>query len=175
MLPRSFGRLGLLLSAAAVLLNQPARAEGTTASAGTSSSHAAFGPRIGISSSPDQFVVGGQLMFPDFAPQLAAVPSVELGFLDHVTTIAINGDFVYHFKIQNSQWVPYAGAGAALVVTQYDSDKYPNTDSSTDAGMNLILGAEVPTRTGNKFFGEFRIGVGSIPSLKLIAGWNFPL
>jgi hypothetical protein len=162
---RHLARAALLVIAAA-LASSSARA----AEPATSSSHAAFGPRIGISSSPDQLVVGGQLVFPDFAPQLSAVPSVELGFLDNETTVAINGDFMYHFVVKNSQWQPYAGAGAALVVTQPE-----NGDSSTDAGMNLIIGADVPTRTGNRFFGEFRIGVGNNSALKLIAGWNFPM
>jgi hypothetical protein len=158
-----------LLFAAAVLFAPTAHAAEKTAAA-SSSSHAGFGPRIGISSSPDQLIVGGQLVFPDFAPQLSAVPSVELGFLDNETTVAINGDFLYHFVVKSSTWKPYAGAGAALVVSQPE-----NGDSSTDAGMNLILGADVPTRTGNKFFGEFRIGVGDISSLKIIVGWNFPM
>ena len=160
---RHFARAALIL-AAALIPQQLHAAE----SAG--SSHAMFGPRIGISTDPDQLVVGGQLVFPDFAPRLSAVPSVELGFLDHETTVAINGDFMYHFVVKSSQWKPYAGAGAALVITQPE-----NGDSSTDAGMNLIIGADVPTRTGNKFFGEFRIGIGDISSLKIIAGWNFPM
>jgi len=164
---RHFGRAALLFAAAVLFAPTAHAAEKTTA---VSSSQAGFGPRIGISSSPDQLIVGGQLVFPDFAPQLSAVPSVELGFLDHVTTIAINGDFMYHFVVRSSSWKPYAGAGAALVISQPEDG-----DSSTDAGMNLIIGADVPTRTGNKFFGEFRIGVGDISSLKIIAGWNFPM
>jgi hypothetical protein len=171
MLTRQFGRTGLLIAIGAALLSQPVRAAETTTTASNYSSHAAWGPRLGISSSPDQLVVGGQLAFPDFAPRLSAVPSVELGFLDHETTVAINGDFEYHFEIRNSPWVPYAGAGAALVITDFEGD----TGSSTDAGMNLIAGAEVPTRTGNRFFGELRIGVGDIPSLKFMVGWNFPM
>lgn len=140
------------------------------AAAAAGSSQAAFGPRIGISTSPDQLVVGGQLVFPEFAPHVAAMPNVELGFLDNETTIALNGDLAYHFVVKSSTWKPYAGAGIALVITQPE-----NGDSFTDAGMNLILGTDVPTRTGNKFFGEFRIGIGDISSLKVIAGWNFPM
>jgi hypothetical protein len=140
------------------------------AAAASSSSHAGWGPRIGVSTDPDQLVVGGQLVFPDFASHVAAMPSVELGFLDHETTVALNGDFAYHFEVNSSAWKPYAGAGIALVIAQPE-----NGDSSTDAGMNLILGTDVPTRTGNKFFGEFRIGVGDISSLKFIVGWNFPM
>jgi hypothetical protein len=165
---RHFARAALLFAAA--VLFAPAAHAAEKATADTYSSHAAFGPRIGISSSPDQLVVGGQLVFPDFAPQLSAVPSVELGFLDNETTVAINGDLIYHFVVRSSTWKPYAGAGAALEVSQPE-----NGDSSTDAGMNLIVGADVPTRTGNRFFGEFRIGVGDISSLKIMVGWNFPM
>src|SRR5262245_55665014 len=72
---------------------------------------ALFGPRIGISSSPDQLVLGGQVECPEFAEHLTVDPNVELGFLDHVTTIALNSDFDYHFQISNSEWTPYAGLG----------------------------------------------------------------
>lgn len=162
---RHFGCAALMLAAAAVFSTPALAAE----SAGGSSSHAAIGPRIGISSSPDQLVIGGQVVFPDFVPNLSVSPNVELGFLDNETTIGMAADFDYHFHIK-SQWTPYAGAAPALVITQPE-----HGDSSTDAGIILIGGAEVPTRTGNRFFGELRIGIGDIPSLKLMAGWNFPL
>jgi len=164
---RTFARAALLLAATALLASSASAANETAAAA--SSERPTFGPRIGISSSPDQLVLGGQVTFPDFAPHLSVSPNVELGFLDNETTVAINADFDYHFEVK-SQWKPYAGAGAALVVTQPSSGS-----SSTDAGLNLIGGAAVPTRTGNQFFGELRIGLGDIASVKLIAGWNFSM
>jgi hypothetical protein len=146
----------------------------TTADAAVTSG-ALFGPRIGISSSPDQFVVGGQIEFPEFAPHLTVDPNVELGFLDHQTVISLNADFFYHFPIEGSLWSPYAGMGLSLNVTQFDSDVFGPVDSQTDAGANLVLGAGVPTRSGNRFFGELRAGLGDIPSLKIMAGWNFAM
>jgi hypothetical protein len=130
-----------------------------------------FGPRVGLSSSPDQLVLGGQLEFAEFAPNLTVDPNLELGFLDHRTTVAINGDFYYHFAIANTVWAPYAGLGVGLNVTQFDPSA--RELSSTDVGANLVFGASVPTRSGNRFLGELRVGLGDIPQLKLVAGWNF--
>jgi hypothetical protein len=155
-----------LLAAAVLVAPLAARAE---------NSGALFGPRIGMSSSPDQIVLGGQVAFPEFAPHLNAVPNVEIGFLDHQTVIALNADFFYHFTIQNSAWAPYAGMGLGVNIFQYDPDVFANKESDTVAGANLVFGAGVPTRSGNRFFGELRAGLGDIPSLKIIAGWNFKM
>ncbi|MBI1799254.1 MAG: hypothetical protein HYR73_06165 [Candidatus Eisenbacteria bacterium] len=141
------------------------------ASAGTSET--LFGPRIGLSSSPDQLVVGAQLEFPEFAPHLTVDPNLELGFLDNRTTISMNADFLYHFAISGSAWTPYTGLGLGINLTQFDHSF--NRDSETDIGANLTLGASAPTRSGNRFFGELRVGLGDIPQLKLIAGWNFKM
>jgi hypothetical protein len=139
-------------------------------------SGAEFGPRIGMSSTPDQLVLGGQVEFPEFAPHLTVDPNVEIGFLDHQTVVAMNADFLYHFVMTNSAWAPYAGMGLGIAVFQYDSGVFPNNHSSdTFVGANLVLGAGVPTHSGNRFFGELRAGLGDIPSLKIMAGWNFKM
>ena len=145
-------------------------ASGAGAGSGTQ-----FGPRIGMSSSPDQIVLGGQIAFPDFAPHLNVVPNVEVGFLDNQTVIALNADFFYHFVIRNSAWAPYTGMGLGINIFQYDSGAYKGRASNTVAGANLVFGAGVPTRSGNRFFAEFRAGLGDIPSLKIMAGWNFKM
>ena len=157
----------------ALVLASLAMLAGFSAGPAAAASDALFGPRIGISSSPDQLVLGGQIEFPEFAEHLSVDPNLELGFLDHVTTIAINTDFFYHFEVQDTRWTPYAGLGLGLVVTQFDNDVFGRVDSETDVGANLVLGASVPTRTGSRFFGELRAGLGDIPSVKLMAGWNF--
>jgi len=136
-------------------------------------SGAEFGPRIGVSSDPDQMVLGGQLEFPEFAPHMTVDPNVELGFLDNRTVVSLNADFYYHFAIQSSAWAPYAGMGLSVNVTQFENDVFGNSNSESNAGANLVLGAGVPTRSGNRFFGELRVGLGDIPALKFMAGWNF--
>jgi hypothetical protein len=132
-----------------------------------------YGPRVGVSFSPNQLVVGGQIEFPEFAPNLNVAPNLELGFFDNQTTISMNGDFLYHFHTAQSPWTPYAGMGIGINVTQFDGSN--GTGSETNVGANLIGGASVPTKAGNRFFGELRVGLGDIPNLKLIAGWNFKM
>ncbi len=158
-------KLASIALAATVLLAPHASVAGVRA--------AEYGPRFGMSSDPGQIVVGGQVEFPEFAPNLTVDPNIEIGFLDHQTVIAMNADFLYHFAIQGSAWSPYAGLGVGINVFQYDSGTYPGLPSQTNAGGNVVLGASAPTHTGNRFFAELRAGLGDIPSLKLMAGWNF--
>jgi hypothetical protein len=134
-----------------------------------------IGPRIGISSSPDQIVLGGQLTISDIAPDVSFVPSLEFGFGDNQTDVGFNFDLNYGFHLTGSPWRPYVGAGIGVNVQQVDRQPPLRDDSNTDTGGNLIIGAGVPTRSGSRFFTEARVGVGDIPSLKIMAGWNFNL
>jgi hypothetical protein len=129
------------------------------------------GPRVGVSIDPDQFVFGGQLIIGELAPDLTFDPSLEFGFGDNVTVIAMNLDMHYHFTVEGSAWRPYAGAGLGLAFIEVDE----GGGSDTEVGLNLVGGAGVPTQSGNRFFGELRLGLGDIPEVKLIAGWNFKI
>lgn len=127
-----------------------------------------IGPRVGISVDPDQLVVGGQAIIGEIAPNLTFDPSLELGFGDDVTTLAANFDLHYHFDIENVTWRPYAGFGADIVFADTD-----HGGSDTEVGGGIILGAGAPTKSGNRFFGELKFGLGDVPSLKIMVGWNF--
>jgi hypothetical protein len=130
-----------------------------------------WGPRLGVSSSPDQFVIGGQLDFREIAPGLSFSPNLEFGMGDNVTWTAVNGDLKHHFVVQGATWRPYLGGGLSVNFWNYSSGF--GDASGTEAGANLIFGAVVPTRSGSRFFTEARVGIGDIPDLKLMAGWNF--
>lgn len=132
-----------------------------------------YGPRVGFSVSPDQLVIGGQLVTGEIAPHTTFDPSLELGFGDNVTVIAFNADLHYHFLLDGTEWTPYAGAGIGINFLSYDRPPPFEDDSNTEVGGNLIIGAGVPTRSGSRFFTEARFGLGDIPEVKLIAGWNF--
>ena len=134
-----------------------------------------LGPRVGFSSGPDQFVFGGQLIIGEVAPNLTFDPDVELGFGDDLTVIALNLDMHYHFAIQGSAWRPYVGAGAGINFIEFDRPLPLQDNSTTEVGGNFIFGAGVPTAAGNRFFGEMKLGLGDIPDLKLIVGWNFKI
>lgn len=153
--------LGALLLAA--ILPCAAYATGTFAT---------FGPHLGFSTDPDQVVFGGQLQMVDVAPDLDFVPGVDVGFGDHATLVSLNGDFHYRFKIQGATWQPYAGGGLAVHFYSWDSGFGPH-GSDTVGGGSLLFGADVPTKTGSRFFVEGKLALGDGPSFKAIAGWHF--
>ena len=141
----------------------------TVSVAGTQS----YGPRFGFSVDPDQLLVGGQMVFGDLAPNIVFSPNGELGFGDNQLNIYLDMDFDYRFRLKSSDWVPYAGFGIGIDFRSIDRDAPQSDDSDTLVGGNVILGAAVPTNGGSKFFGELRLGLADMPSLKMIAGWNF--
>ena len=134
-----------------------------------------LGPRVGFSVDPDQIVFGGQLIIGEIAPDLTFDPSLEFGFGDDVTVIAANFDVHYHFALSDTDWRPYAGGGIGLNFIEFDGDAFGSDDSETEVGGNLVLGAGVPTSSGNRFFGELRFGLGDIPEVKMLVGWNFKI
>jgi hypothetical protein len=144
-----------------------------SALAATQAAVSTYGVRAGFSSNPDQLVLGGQMTIGDVAPSLSFDPNVEFGFGDNVTLIALNLDMHYHFDLRDTAWSPYLGAGAGINFYSVDVAPPFADDSFTRVGGNIIVGASVPTRSGNQFFGELKLGVGDVPDLKMLVGWNF--
>jgi len=133
-----------------------------------------FGVRAGFSSSPDQLVLGGQLSVGEVAPNLSFDPNIELGFGDNATILSFNLDMHYHFDLSNSSWKPYIGGGAGIHHIQLDLPPGFSDDSFTKVAGSFILGAGVPTRSGNRFFTELKVGLGDWASdFKALVGWNF--
>jgi hypothetical protein len=157
----------LVLCALGALLPLSALAQGPVVSS--------FGPRVGFSTDPDQLVLGGQMSVGEVAPNLTFDPNIELGFGDNATLIAFNLDMHYHFRLTNSNWRPYVGAGMGINLIQIDLQPFVGDDTFTKVAGQFIFGAGVPTAGGNQFFGEMKLGLGSnwTPDLKLLVGWNF--
>lgn len=156
------------LCAAAILAfaPRPAAAQGIMASG--------IGPRVGFSADPDQLVVGGQLTFAEVAPNLSFDPNLEIGLGDDLLLFGFNFDLHYHFET-NTTWRPYLGGGVGINYIDFDDDRFGNADSDTEVGGQVILGAGAPTRSGNRFFGELKLGLGDVPDLKMLVGWNFKM
>lgn len=131
------------------------------------------GVRAGLSISPDQFVFGGQLSFRNLAPDVTFDPSLELGLGDDVTVIAFNLDALYHMHLAGSEWRPYAGGGLGLVSVSWDEAPGVRDDSENEIGLNAVLGFRVPTRSGQHWFTEMRVGIGDLPDLKVVGGFSF--
>jgi opacity protein-like surface antigen len=158
----------LLIASMLALCAAPAAAAEKASSYGSM----AIGPRVGFSSGPDQFVFGGQWLASEVAQNVTFDPAVEIGAGDNRTLLGLDIDFHYHFET-TSRWRPYLGAGATLQVVNYDQDHFGNKDSETQAGGGIIIGADTPTRSGNRFFGELKLGLGDAPDLKIMVGWYF--
>lgn len=134
------------------------------------------GPRAGFTFDPDQFTFGGQMRVVGFAPNWSFNPNIELGFGDDLTIVALNADAQYHLALQNSNLTPYFGAGLGLNFISWDAPPgFRGDTSETELGMNIMVGLGFPMQSNNRFFTELRFGIGDIPDLKLMAGWDFPI
>ena len=170
--------IAALLPAAALAQTQRKSTARTTShrssrSASSGPMVTAWGPRLGFSSNPDQFVIGGQLDFREISPDLSISPNLEFGFGDDFTWTALNADLKYHFDVRGSNWSPYMGGGLSVNFWSWHAPLGFPDNSGTEIGANLIFGAAVPTHSGSRFFTEARLGLGDIPDIKVMAGWNF--
>jgi hypothetical protein len=174
MLKRLVVLCAILALVPTVALAKTAKKKSTARKASSGAMVSWWGPRLGFSSSPDQFVVGGQMDFREFSPGLGLSPNVEFGFGDDLMWTAVNADLKHHFVVQNASWRPYVGGGLSVNHWNWSSPISGVPDESgTEMGANLIFGARFPTHSGSRFFTEARIGIGDIPDLKIMGGWNF--
>src|SRR5262245_48834231 len=88
-----------------------------------------YGPRFGFSVDPDQLLVGGQMVFGPLAPNIVFSPNGELGFGDNQLNVYLDMDFDYQFRLEKSDWVPYAGFGIGIDFRSIDRDA-PQSDDS---------------------------------------------
>lgn len=143
-------------------------------------SHAAesfsnYGLHFGFGDSPDQVFFGGQFTIGEVGPNIDLVPMIDIGFGDNATIISLNGDFRYRIDVRGQTWQPYAGAGIGFHFVSFDSRGPFEDDSDTYGGGHFIVGVDAPTRSGNRFFTDLKLGIGDSPDLKLEAGWSFGL
>ena len=124
------------------------------------------GIRGGISIDPDQFYFGGHLETGPLVERLHFRPNVEVGFGDDLTLIAANMEFVYKFS-RNRGLNLYAGGGPALNIFMVDGAG--DNDSETEAGFNVLVGAETP----RGLFFEFKFGLIDSPELKFGVGYTW--
>ena len=121
------------------------------------------GIRGGISVDPDQFYFGGHLETSPLVSHVYFRPNLEVGIDDDLVLLATNMEFVYKFTSRRP-WTLYAGAGPALNIFMPDGG-----DSSTDAGFNVLVGAE----SSKGLFFEFKIGAIDSPDFKFGVGYTW--
>ncbi len=94
------------------------------------------GINVGYNLDAEEIFAGGQgrIGLPGFPVILN--PSLETYFIDDFTWLQIDVNALYPFGVSNVAFTPYAGAGLGV-----NYIKPENRDSRTDAGLNLIAGA----------------------------------
>jgi hypothetical protein len=117
----------------------------------------------GVSIDPEQAFVGVFWQTPPIANRFHLRPGIDGGFGDGLRLATINIDFIARFPLGASGWHLIQGGGPVIVLTKIDD--FEGTDLS--AGGSYIIGFAHDAG----FFGEFRIGGGNVPSLKMGAGW----
>lgn len=132
-----------------------------------------WGPRVGLTFSPDQFHVGAHLDYGNFAKHVRFQPNVEVGFGDDLTLVTLNFEAAYRFRETWDVWSPYLGGGLGVNFASYGNDGLGD-DTSTDLGVNVLGGIERGMSSGDRFFLEAKLGlVDESPDLKLTVGWTF--
>ena len=124
------------------------------------------GIRGGISIDPDQFYFGGHLETSPLIDRLYFRPNLEVGIGDDLTLIGANMEFVYKFSRTRGLNL-YAGAGPALNIFMFDGEG--DNDTETEAGFNILVGAETP----KGLFFEFKIGAIDSPDFKFGVGYTW--
>ena len=122
------------------------------------------GVRAGVSADPDQFYFGGHVETAPLVDRIHFRPNVEIGVGDHVTLVAFNLEFAYHFPT-GGNWYTYAGGGPALNVIRFQG----NTNS--EGGFNLLIG--VQHNAG--LFAELKAGLADSPNVKIGVGYAIRL
>lgn len=126
-------------------------------------SDASVGFQGGASIDPEQVFAGVFWASPPLGGRFSIRPGIDGGFGNDLRIATINIDFIARFPIGNSGWNFVQGAGPTIVIT-----KIPELDfTDTGAGGSYIIGFS----HDDGFFGEFRIGGGNVPSLKMGAGY----
>lgn len=126
------------------------------------------GIRAGLSSEPNQVLIGGQLNLDAMSDHVYVVPSAEAGFGDDAFTLSLNGDVQYRFDVQSSVR-PYAGGG--LTVYYFNLD---NGGDDTELGVNVLGGIFFGEAAGHPMFVEAKAGLSDeMPDWKFLFGINF--
>lgn len=156
-----FSRLILASSVAAgVLVSSPAAAQPQIRQQPQSS----VGFHGGASIDPEQGYVGVFWESPPIGSRFSLRPGIDGGFGSDLRVATINIDFIARFPIGTSGWSFVQGGGPVIAIT-----KIPAIDASeTSAGGSYIIGFS----HDQGFFGEFRIGGGNTPGLKIGAGYR---
>jgi len=161
-----------LLALALTLAPNAVRA-GSFSDSGSEVGFRGWGPRVGLTSGPDQVHFGAHLDFGQFARRVRFQPNIEVGLGDHLTLVTVNAEAAYRFRETWDVWSPYLGGGLGVNIASWD-DHGGGDNTSTDLGASVLGGIEKGLANGDRFFMEVKLGVvDESPDFKLTFSWTF--
>jgi hypothetical protein len=125
------------------------------------------GLRAGISGDPDQFYFGGHVESAPLIQEVHFRPNIEAGVGSDRTVIALNGEFIRRFGLNNN-YAAYIGAGPAINITSFDAP-VGGGDTRVDPGVNFLIGLDFP----RGMFAELKVGAIDSPQVKFGVGYTF--
>lgn len=134
-----------------------------------------WGPRVGLSSDPDQVVGGVHLNLGEIVDQLRLQPAFEAGFGDDHTVIQATIPVLWRFEAAGATVTPYAGGGVGVAFVDHDHDRGrfdDEDDSDVEIGPVGVGGFEWPLRGGGDMFLELNVAGSGLPDAKLLVGWQ---
>jgi hypothetical protein len=134
---------------------------------GAALAQAPMGIRAGASSDPGQFYVGAHIESGPLIREVRFRPNVEAGFGDNQTLIALNGEFIRRFGLEDG-YAAYVGAGPSINIATSDT-RFGN-DTNVGPGLNFLIGLDFPPGV----FAELKIGAIDSPEVKVGVGYTFP-
>ena len=137
----------------------------------TATAHAqTMGLRGGFGVDPDQLYFGVHGESDPIYDQLRFRPNLEVGFGDNRTVVALNGEFVYPFTLENGTRL-YVGGGPAINIVSRDRPNRPDRDDTELlAGLNFLIGVNF----SENYFAELKVGAIDSPAVKIAFGYTFP-
>ncbi len=131
---------------------------------------AGWGPQVGVSDDPEQFVVGLHVDLYPIAEGVRFVPNVDVGFGDDLFLATVNTDVLYALPIP-IEGEMLVGGSIGLVLRDPTRDA-PGRRSETDVGVVGLVGYVFPAAPVRA---EVRFGFShAYPDLKVAIGYTLP-
>ena len=120
------------------------------------SANAKVGVRVGTYTDAEELFIGGEYLAP-IANHTYINPNIEYVFLENATYLTLNLDLHYDF-VETERIFLWAGGGLGIQYLDFEGDD----NSSTEAGLNLLLGlglltqgSFIPYIQGKAILGDF--------------------
>ena len=118
--------------------------------------------RVGAGLNPEQLVLGFRFGIDRKKPP-RFVPSIDFGFGDNLTTVALNVDIIYRLRVEGTTRVIYGGGGPTLALMNQHGP-----GSSWNVGLSLVAGMRISPNLKRPVNVEARFGSGDIPDLRVL-------